>query len=121
MSDAQEKVQETESSDDEEEEEEPMEVDSEPKFAPIEPVASTSKHSVVTLDVKGGFKWTEEPDEDGISIGSSSDSFDDENNGKKKKRKQVELDLTGDMQTRTPESNADFERLLLGSPNSSYL
>ena len=123
MSDAQEKVQETESSNDEEEEEEPMEVDSEPKFAPIEPVASTSKHSVVTLDVKGGFKWTEEPDEDGISAGSSSDSSDDENNGKKKKkkRKQVELDLTGDMQTRTPESNADFERLLLGSPNSSYL
>lgn len=124
MSDAQGEVQESESPEDEEEEEdEPMEVDSEPKFAPIEPVASTSKPSTVTLDVKGGFKWTEEQDEDEISAGSSSDSSEDEKNGKKKKRKrkQIELDLTGDMHTKTPESNADFERLLLGSPNSSYL
>ena len=123
MSDAQEGVQEPESSSDEEEEGEPMEVDSEPKFAPIESVSSTSKSLAVTLDVKGGFKWTEEPDEGEISAGSSSDSSGDEKSGKKKKRKrkQVELDLTGDMHTRTPESNADFERLLLGSPNSSYL
>jgi hypothetical protein len=114
------RIQEPESSSDEEEEEdEPMEVDSEPRFAPIEPVASTSKSPAMTLDVKGGFKWTDEPDEDEeISAGSSSDSSGDEKGGKKKKRKrkQVELDLTGDMHTRTPESNADFERLLLGSP-----
>ena len=124
MSDVQGEVQEPESSDDEvEEEDEPMEVDSEPKFAPIEPVASASKSPVMTLEVKGGFKWTEEPDQGEISAGSSSDSSGDEESGKKKKRKrkQVELDLTGDMHTRTPESNADFERLLLGSPNSSYL
>ena len=124
MSDAQDGVQDPESSSDEEgEEEEPMAVDSEPKFAPIEPVASASKSPAVTLDVKGGFKWTDELDESEISAGPSSDSSGDENGGKKKKRKrkQVELDLTGDMQTRTPESNADFERLLLGSPNSSYL
>jgi len=119
-------VQDPESSDDddeEDEEDEPMEVDSEPKFAPIEPVVSTGKSPAVTLDVKGGFKWTEEPDESEISAGSSSGSSGDEKSGKKKKRKrkQIELDLTGDMQTRTPESNADFERLLLGSPNSSYL
>lgn len=123
MSDAQEGVQEPESSDGEDEDEnEPMEMDTEPIFAPIEPVASAGKSLAMTLDVKGGFKWTEDPDEDEISAGSSSDSSGDEKSGKKKrKRKQVELDLTGDMQTRTPESNADFERLLLGSPNSSYL
>ena len=125
MSDLQQEVQEPESSDEEEEEDEPMKVDSEPRFAPVEPVASTSKPLAVTLDVKGGFKWTNDPDEDEdeISAGSSSDSSGDEKNGKKKKRKrkQIELDLTGDMHTRTPESNADFERLLLGSPNSSYL
>jgi len=40
---------------------------------------------------------------------------------KKKKRKEIEVDLTADMHDRTPESNADFERALLGSPNSSYL
>jgi len=123
MSDAQDEVQDPESSDEEEEEDEPMEVDSEPRFAPVEPIASTSKSPAVTLEVKGGFKWTDEPDESEISAGSSSDSSGDEKSGKKKKRKrkQIELDLTGDMQTRTPESNADFERLLLGSPNSSYL
>lgn len=124
MSDAQEEVEESGSSDnDEEEEDELMEVDLEPTFAPIEAMASTSKTPAVTLDVKDGFKWTEEPDEEDHSVGSSSDSSGDDQSGKKKKRKrkQVELDLTGDMQTRTPESNADFERLLLGSPNSSYL
>lgn len=123
MLDTQQEVQEPESSDGEEEEEdEPMEVDSQPRFAPVEPVDSTKKSPVVTLSVKGGFKWTEEPDEDEISVGSSSDSSGDEKSGKKKrKRKRIELDLTGEMHTRTPESNADFERLLLGSPNSSYL
>ena len=119
MSDVQ--VEELKSSSEEDEEDEQMEMDSEPKFAPIETMPSTSKSPAVTLDVKGGFKWTGEPEE-GISTGSSSDSSGDEKSGKKKrKRKQIELDLTGDMQTKTPESNADFERLLLGSPNSSYL
>ena len=118
MSDA----QEPESSEGEEEDE-PMEVDSEPKFAPIKSVVSTIKPPSVTLDVRGGFRWTGEPDEGAVSAGSSEDSSEDEKSEKKKKRKrkQVELDLTGDMHTRTPESNADFERLLLGSPNSSYL
>jgi len=31
------------------------------------------------------------------------------------------MDVTADMQTKLPDSNADFERMLLGSPNSSYL
>ena len=119
MSDVQ--TEETESNGGEDEDER-IEVDSELNFAPVETVASTNKSPAVTLDVKGGFTWTEEPDED-ISTCTSSDSSDNEKSGKKKKRKrkQVELDLTGDMHTKTPESTADFERLLLGSPNSSYL
>ncbi|KAG0704363.1 hypothetical protein DFH29DRAFT_380266 [Suillus ampliporus] len=56
---------------------------------------------------------------------SSSDegSEDDESSKRKKRRKkkEIEQDLTADMHTKHPESNADFERLLLGSPNSSYL
>lgn len=121
MSDVQ--AQESGTSDEGEgDEDEQMLMDSEPRFAPVEAMTSTSKSPAATLDVKGGFKWTEEPDED-IGAGTSSDSSRDETSGKKKKRKrkQVELDLTGDMLTKTPESNADFERLLLGSPNSSYL
>ena len=68
----QQEVQEPESSSDEEEDE-PMKVDSELRFAPVEPVASTSKSPAVTLDVKRRFKWTDEPDvdEDEISAGSS--------------------------------------------------
>lgn len=116
-------AQESESSEEEDESEgERMEVDLEPTFAPIEALASTSQPPAMALEVKGGFKWTEESDED-TNTDTSSDPSEDENSGKKKKRKrkQIELDFTGDMHTKTPESNADFERLLLGSPNSSYL
>ncbi|EPQ61392.1 hypothetical protein GLOTRDRAFT_124234 [Gloeophyllum trabeum ATCC 11539] len=73
-----------------------------------------------------GFKWgddRESLDSDAESASSSDDS-DGEEQGKKKRkrrRKKVEQDLTADLQTKTPESSADFERLLLGSPNSSYI
>lgn len=55
---------------------------------------------------------------------SSSDEGSEEDESSKKKRrkkKEIEQDLTADMHSKLPESNADFERLLLGSPNSSYL
>lgn len=42
--------------------------------------------------------------------------------GKQKQNKpRIEVDNTLDMHTRNPQSSSDFERLLLGSPNSSYL
>ena len=82
---------------------------------------------VPTLNVKNGFQWshddTSHADEPDASSEATSDS-DIEDKGSKKrkrKRKEIEQDLTADLQTKTPESNADFERLLLGSPNSSYL
>ena len=83
-----------------------------------------------TLQLKGGFQWSGNiPQEDvGDAAGSSEDSdgdSDDEQEPSKKKRKkkkkQVQVDLTADMHTRAPESSSDFERVLLGSPNSSYL
>ncbi|PFH54835.1 hypothetical protein AMATHDRAFT_72594 [Amanita thiersii Skay4041] len=52
---------------------------------------------------------------------SEIDVEDQLNKRKRKKRKQIEEDLTAHMHSKAPESNADFERLLLGSPNSSYL
>jgi rRNA biogenesis protein RRP5 len=82
--------------------------------------------SVPTLNVKHGIQWshdTPHTDESDASSDATSDS-DTENRGskkKKRKRKEIEQDLTADLHTKTPESNADFERLLLGSPNSSYL
>lgn len=82
------------------------------------------KSSMQTLDLGPGFEWTANNDADeGSSIASSSDEEDSAqpSHPKKRRRKEIEQDLTADMHTKTPESNADFERLLLGSPNSSYL
>ncbi|KZT75076.1 hypothetical protein DAEQUDRAFT_807332 [Daedalea quercina L-15889] len=78
----------------------------------------------LSLDLKQGFQWSANPEhESDTGISSSDESEDDgqERKKKKHKRKAIEQDLTADMHTKTPESNADFERVLLGSPNSSYL
>ncbi|THH28303.1 hypothetical protein EUX98_g5889 [Antrodiella citrinella] len=78
-----------------------------------------------TLDLGSGFQWNarDTQDED-ISMASESDEGGEEaqlSQPKKRKRKEIEQDLTADMHTKTPESNSDFERLLLGSPSSSFL
>lgn len=77
-----------------------------------------------SLKLEGGFQWfgtDVQPDEDPDSDSSADESDEQSGKKKKRKRKEIEQDLTADMHTKTPESNADFERLLLGSPNSSYL
>lgn len=83
------------------------------------------KPAPVALQLDRGFQWTADQDRDSDSASSSSSSDDeDTSSGKKKKkrrRKEIEQDLTADMHTKKPESNADFERYLLGSPNSSFL
>lgn len=70
-----------------------------------------------------GFQWfsNDKGSEDSKSEGSSSEGETEPRKKKRKKRKEIEQDLTADMHVRAPESTADFERLLLGSPNSSYL
>jgi rRNA biogenesis protein RRP5 len=77
------------------------------------------------LKIQGGFQWSGDiPQEGADDTGPSEDSDTDEQPSKKKrkkKKKQIELDLTADMHSKTPESTSDFERVLLGSPNSSYL
>jgi len=77
-----------------------------------------------TLKIQGGFQWSGDiPQEDADDLGFSEESETDEQptTKKRKKKKQVEVDLTADMHTKIPESTSDFERVLLGSPNSSYL
>jgi len=78
-----------------------------------------------SLPLAGGFHWSGDApslNEDEEVDSSSDESGDAKKPSKKKrKRKEIEQDLTTEMHTKTPESNADFERLLLGSPNSSYL
>lgn len=88
------------------------------------PQPSTSAPSLALV---GGFQWFDEARESGDESdnASSSDGSDHEGDGSKKKRKrrrkEIQKDLTADMHTKLPDSNSDFERLLLGSPNSSYL
>lgn len=89
-----------------------------PKSAPTPAVPAPS------LKLSGGFQWSgsnPQSNENPDSNSSSESETEGQPKKKKKKRKEIEQDLTADMHTKAPESTADFERLLLGSPNSSYL
>ncbi|KAI5963281.1 RRP5 [Candida pseudojiufengensis] len=75
-----------------------------------------------------GFDWTASilDQNQNEEISSSEDEEDDNTtNTKKSKRKQKQSkqieDKTLDLNTRTPQSNSDFERLILGNPNNSIL
>lgn len=93
--------------------------------ASLRPDRNAAKPShVPTLKLDGGFEWSLDREaQNAVSDSSDGEDEEEEQGAKKKKRrrKEIEQDLTADLHTKTPESNADFERLLLGSPNSSYL
>jgi rRNA biogenesis protein RRP5 len=87
-----------------------------------------SKTPIPSLALSGGFQWSfgeqQLGDDCYVESPSSESDLEGDEYGKRKtkrRRKAIEHDLTADMHTKAPESNADFERLLLGSPNSSYL
>ncbi|KAH9944184.1 nucleic acid-binding protein [Epithele typhae] len=75
------------------------------------------------LQLDNGFQWSAVDASEDVDKDSEDNDEDEqpEEKKKKRKRKEIEQDLTADMHTKLPESNADFERLLLGSPDSSYL
>lgn len=76
------------------------------------------------LKLDDGFQWSAKQRSVDVEMGSSEEEsgYEDQPSKKRKrKHKEIEQDLTADLQTKIPESNADFERTLLGSPNSSYL
>jgi rRNA biogenesis protein RRP5 len=86
--------------------------------------ARTDAPALAPLKLQGGFQWAGIDMQLEAERGSDSSSDEEMEPSKKRKkrhRKEIEQDFTADMHTKTPESNADFERLLLGSPNSSYL
>ncbi|KAL1957377.1 hypothetical protein VTO42DRAFT_6057 [Malbranchea cinnamomea] len=79
----------------------------------------TSKGGLIT----GGFDWTGNTTngvDDGAVSGSDSD---EERTIKKRKRRkpEIQIDRTGDLDANGPQSVADYERLLLGEPDSSLL
>ncbi|KAG2159661.1 uncharacterized protein EDB93DRAFT_5621 [Suillus bovinus] len=97
------------------------------KAVPTQSQSTPKTHTpkqVAPLKVEG-FAWFSGDARSGVeSDGASSDENSEKDESSKKKRrkkKEIEQDLTADMHSKLPESNADFERLLLGSPNSSYL
>ncbi|KAK9371051.1 hypothetical protein V1509DRAFT_615635 [Lipomyces kononenkoae] len=83
-------------------------------------------NQIEALDVNG-FDWEAKLLDD-VHSAKESESEDSEANQettekKKKRRKRtaVQIDVTGELNTKDPESVSDFERMLLGSPNSSAL
>ncbi|OJJ51190.1 hypothetical protein ASPZODRAFT_148515 [Penicilliopsis zonata CBS 506.65] len=71
----------------------------------------------------GGFDWSgniHNDDDEGARSGS-----DDEDGTRKKKKKnrkpEIQVDRTGELDANGPQSIADYERLLLGEPDSSLL
>ena len=87
------------------------------------------------LELAGGFSWSggvhDGSDDDADNDSDDSDSDDDgavrketkqTKNGKNKRRNVTEDDdLTATLATQAPQSSTDFERILLGSPNSSFV
>ena len=127
-SDEEELLTDADEHDEDDEDDITMQVD----LAPPDPINSPKLLGRQDTDVHSlkvdGFQWfvndTGPYEESGLESESSDQSDGEENPVEKKKRKwrkEIEMDVTADMQTKLPDSNADFERMLLGSPNSSYL
>ncbi|KAI5291692.1 rRNA biogenesis protein rrp5 [Ascosphaera aggregata] len=74
--------------------------------------------------VTGGFNFAGDISEDASdNTDSDSDSDDQASSRKKKKHKkpEIQVDRTGDLDVNGPQTVADYERLLLGEPDSSLL
>ncbi|ODQ81552.1 hypothetical protein BABINDRAFT_159828 [Babjeviella inositovora NRRL Y-12698] len=67
-----------------------------------------------------GFDWTASILDQAQDDESSSDE-ELEQDKKKKKAKRAVTDKTSDINTRAPQSTGDFERILIGNPNSSIM
>ncbi|GAM35017.1 U3 snoRNP-associated protein [Talaromyces pinophilus] len=74
------------------------------------------------LDV-GGFDWTGDAGLSSTSKTTDLQAVGEDASGKKKRirKPEIQVDQTGDLDARGPQSVADYERLLLGEPDSSLL
>ncbi|RDW78620.1 putative rRNA biogenesis protein RRP5 [Aspergillus mulundensis] len=69
-----------------------------------------------------GFDWNGDAKDEDEAMHSESDEEDKGPQKKKKHRKpEIQVDRTGELDANGPQSIADFERLLLGEPDSSLL
>lgn len=99
-------------------------------IASVEEKADDSDEEMEDVDDKdvaalnaGGFDWSADVlDQDEASNAGSGDEGTDDKPKKKKRRKaEIKIDRTGDLDANGPQSVSDFERLLLGQPDSSQL
>lgn len=114
----------SESEEDSEDEvmEDAFEEDKSDSEAEDEEVEEKSEVSQVSGLSTNGFDWTAsilDQAEDDVSS-SDDEDFPDMKRKKKKGKKQIQ-DKTGEMNSRAPQSIGDFERLLVGNPDSSVL
>lgn len=68
-----------------------------------------------------GFDWTGGIVEDKQSQPDTESETEITEKKKKRRRPEIKVDMTADLDANGPQSVADFERLLLGQPDSSYL
>lgn len=75
------------------------------------------------LSLSAGFDWTASILDQAQEIEESSDDedFTESKSKRHRRKKQIVEDKTIDISTRAPESVADFERLIMGNPNSSVI
>jgi rRNA biogenesis protein RRP5 len=89
-----------------------------------EEMVDVGDDSGVTALNAGGFDWTADVlDQVEEQSGAELDDEDTDKKHQKKKRRKAEIkiDRTGDLDANGPQSVSDFERLLLGQPDSSEL
>lgn len=89
-----------------------------PPYDDSHPSNTNSLHGLST----GGFDWTggmSVPDDPAAQSETDAESVAPKK--KKRRRAEIKVDHTGDLDTHGPQSTADFERLLMGRPNSSIL
>ncbi|KAI8983026.1 hypothetical protein BDB01DRAFT_792092 [Pilobolus umbonatus] len=123
------KVEESDEEMEEDDEDEVMkeasecEAEEEEEDSDKEEAEEPSTEKVAALNLKG-FDWTgidnRKDSSDEESSDGSDDESDEENNNKKKKKEEVK-DITAELNSTAPQTAHDFERLLVGSPDSSYL
>ena len=131
--------EEEEDEDDGDDDEEPSEIDVEAEDVDVDGDASDDGDEDVVDDeldtesvkpkrsVQEGFRWgasndvPDDDDDDDDDDDHDDDDMDGARRSSKVSKKSMSDDITADLATKKLDSAADFERVLLGSPNSSYL
>ncbi|TFK30827.1 U3 snoRNP-associated protein Rrp5 [Coprinopsis marcescibilis] len=103
-----------------------VDLDSTALAAPSLATNDAQSKAIPSLSLSQGFQWFDETqgsedDSDGAASSDEERQDGDDSKRKRRRKKEIQQDLTADLHTKLPDSNSDFERLLLGSPNSSYL